>query len=486
MIQNEHHGDVYIDGRWKAASGDTSLNVNNPATERSIGSIRSASLADVDDAARSARGAFDEWSRISVDDRVRVLTAVLEQFEARLPEIGRAISLEIGAPVRLAHGPQVRSGVTHFSNAIRILETFAFESDLGPTRMLKEPIGVAGMITPWNWPIHQIVSKVAFALAAGCTMILKPSEIAPFNAVLFAEALDAAGVPPGVFNLVHGEGEPIGRALAAHPDIDLISFTGSTRAGVAVAQAAAPSVKRVSQELGGKSPNILLDDVDLVAAVTAGVKGCFSNSGQSCNAPTRLLVPESLHAEASSIAAEVARSFVTGDPSSEDTDLGPVVSATQFDRVQSLIEAGMVDGAQLVAGGLGRPAGLDTGWFVKPTVFAGVTGDMAIARQEVFGPVLSILPYTDADQAVAMANDTEYGLAAYVSSGDLDRAQSVARRLRAGQVTINGGTHDGNVPFGGYKRSGNGRERGEAGLNEYLEHKAMIGYSPIETPLRGK
>jgi aldehyde dehydrogenase (NAD+) len=476
-----HDDDIFIGGRWQPGGGTHSIQVTNPATEQAFASVRSASAADVDAAVVAARAAFPSWATASVADRVGVIQRVLDEYTRRLPEFASRISREMGAPIGLASGAQVNSGVTHLGNAIKILEDFEFETDLGPTRLLREPIGVAGMITPWNWPLHQILSKVAPALAVGCTMVLKPSEVSPLNAILFAEVTEAAGVPDGVFNMVLGSGSDVGAAMAAHPDIDLISFTGSTRAGIQVARAAAESVKRVAQELGGKSPNILLDDVDLTESVTAAVKACYSNSGQSCNAPTRLLVPASMHDDVADIAGEVASGFVTGDPSRSDSDLGPVANARQFEHVQNLIGEGISSGARLVTGGLGRPRDLETGWYVRPTVFAGVSNESAIARREVFGPVLSIVPYRDEDEAVRLANDTEYGLAAYVSSADLGRAKAVGRRLRAGQVNINRGTHDGNVPFGGYKRSGNGRERGAVGMDDYLEYKALIGYSPERT-----
>jgi aldehyde dehydrogenase (NAD+) len=384
----------------------------------------------------------------------------------------------MGAPWSLAKYAQAASGPQHIAATLKVLKNFSFEEDHGSTRILKEPIGPCALITPWNWPINQIAVKVAPALAAGCTMVLKPSEIAPFDAMIFAEILDEAGVPAGVFNLVNGDGPTVGSALSGHPDITMVSFTGSTRAGIAVAQNAAPGVKRVAQELGGKSANILLDDADFGKAVKSGTNICFNNTGQSCNAPTRMLVPKERLAEAAAIAAATAEATVVGDPQDESTHIGPVISQLQWDKIQGLIQAGIDEGASLVAGGVGRPDGIETGYYVKPTVFSDVNNDMTIAREEVFGPVLSIIPYEDEDDAVRIANDTPYGLSGYVTSADLGRARAIAARLRTGMVHINSASLDSMAPFGGYKHSGNGREWGQHGLEEFLEVKSVFGFEP--------
>jgi aldehyde dehydrogenase (NAD+) len=387
---------------------------------------------------------------------------------------------EMGAPWGLAKGAQAGSGPQHIKAAIRALKTFEFEEINRTTLVVKEPVGVCALITPWNWPVNQVVCKVAPALAAGCTMVLKPSEIAPFDAMIFAEVIDAAGVPAGVFNLVNGDGPGVGTALSQHPDVAMVSFTGSTRAGVAVAQNAAPTVKRVAQELGGKSPNILLDDADFETAVRAGAEECFDNTGQSCNAPTRMLVPRDRMDEAAAIAADVANTIRVGDPRDEGVQVGPLVSAQQWEKVQALIRKGVDEGATLAAGGTGRPQGLEKGYYARPTVFAGVSNDMTIAREEIFGPVLSIIPYDNEDQAVEIANDTPYGLSGYVSSGSLERARRVAARLRTGMVHINGASLDSMAPFGGYKQSCNGREWGPDGIEEFLEMKSIYGYEAAQ------
>ena len=394
----------------------------------------------------------------------------------RSDDVAAAIMDEMGAPWGLAKNSQAASGSQHIGAALKTLEKYEFEERIGTTLIVKEPIGVCALITPWNWPINQIAVKVAPALAAGCTMILKPSEIAPFSAIVFAEILDEAGVPAGVFNLVNGDGPGVGTALSGHPDIAMVSFTGSTRAGILVAQNAAPTVKRVAQELGGKSANILLDDADFDRAVKKGAAECFENTGQSCDAPTRMLVPKDRMDEAAAIAAGVAEATVVGDPRGKDIEVGPVVSEIQWNKIQGLIQKGIDEGATVAAGGIGRPAGLDTGFYVKPTVFADVSTDMTIANEEIFGPVLSILAYDDEDDAVRIANDTPYGLSGNVSSSDLDRARKVAARLRTGMVHINNAWHDSMAPFGCYKQSGNGREWGAHGMNEYLEVKSIYGY----------
>lgn len=466
----------YIDGQWVDPVTPNTLDVINPATEEVCGRISIGSAADVDLAVAAARRAFDSYSQTTREERVALLQSILDEFAKRHDDVARAIMDEMGAPWELAKNSQAASGPQHIKAALRTLKNYEFEERSRTTLIVKEPIGVCGLITPWNWPINQIVVKVAPALAAGCTMVLKPSEIAPFDAIIFAEILHAAGVPAGVFNLVNGDGPGVGTALSQHPDVDMMSFTGSTRAGVAVAQNAAPTVKRVAQELGGKSANILLDDADFEKAVKSGAGDCFENTGQSCDAPTRMLVPRDRLDEAAALAASVAEATVVGDPRDEKTEVGPLVSDLQWNKVQGLIQKGIDEGATLAAGGTGRPEGLDKGYFARPTVFANVNSDMTIAKEEIFGPVLSIMPYEDEDEAVRIANDTPYGLSGYVSSSDLDRARSVAARLRTGMVHINGAYCDSGSPFGGYKQSGNGREWGEHGMDEFLEVKSIYGY----------
>jgi aldehyde dehydrogenase (NAD+) len=465
----------YINGEWVPPVTAKTMDVINPATEEAIGRISVGSAADVDKAVAAARAAFETFGHTSREERVALLERVIAAYRARLEEIAEVISLEMGAPMWLAKAAQAPAGMAHFAQVLEVLQSYAFVENRGETRIFREPIGVCGFITPWNWPINQIACKVAPALAAGCTMVLKPSEIAPLNAVIFAEIMDAAGVPAGVFNLVNGDGATVGAAIAAHPGIDMVSFTGSTRAGVQVAKTAADTVKRVAQELGGKSANIILDDADLKSAVEGGVRACFTNSGQSCNAPTRMLVPRTRHAEAVAIAKAAAESVTVGDPQAKGTTIGPVVSEAQFTKIQRLIQSGIDEGAELVTGGLGRPQGHARGYYVRPTVFANVRNDMTIAREEIFGPVLSILPYGNEDDAVRIANDTMYGLSGYVSSADSQRALRVASRLRTGNVHLNGAAVDFSAPFGGYKQSGNGREWGEHGFEEFLEVKAVMG-----------
>ena len=468
----------YIDGAWVEPAGKKTRPVVNPATEEAMYDIALGTKADVDKAVAAARGAFVTFSRTSRDERVALLTRIADAYKKRLKEIGAAISDEMGAPTTLAERAQAGAGLGHILTTIDVLKTYKFEEPLGSATVVREPVGVIGMITPWNWPLNQIACKVAPALAAGCTMILKPSEYTPTSALIFAEILHEAGVPKGVFNLVNGLGPEVGAAMAEHPGIDMISFTGSTRAGIDVAQRAAPTVKRVSQELGGKSPNIILDDADLQKAIAGGVAHCFNNSGQSCNAPTRMLVPQVKMKEAAAMAKAVAEKAKAGDPKAEGTTMGPVVNQIQWEKIQGLIKKGIDEGATLVIGGLGRPEGLNKGFYVRPTVFADVTNDMTIAREEVFGPVLSIMGYKDEAEAVTIANDTPYGLAGYVWSGDTERARKVARELRAGNVNINGVPNERAAPFGGYKQSGNGREWGKFGLEEFLEVKAIAGFSP--------
>jgi aldehyde dehydrogenase (NAD+) len=473
MSHAEQH---YIDGIWTAPAGDGWIEVVDPSTEQPFARVPAGTAAEVGTAVAAARAAFPAWARTAVAERAALLVRLADGLTARRDEIAEVISREMGMPRKLALHIQASLPVGTCRSYARLAREVPLAEQCGTTRVVREPIGVCGFITPWNFPLHQVVGKVAPALAAGCTMVLKPSEVAPLDAVILAEVLADVGLPPGVFNLVHGEGPVVGAALAAHPDLDMISFTGSTRAGVAVAKAAADSVKRVTQELGGKSPNLLLDDADFPRAVAGGVRSCYLNSGQACSAPTRMLVPADRHEEAAELARRAAEAMRVGDPTDPASHLGPLAHRAQFEKVQRLITRGIDEGARLVTGGPGRPEGLERGFYARPTVFAEVSNAMTIAREEIFGPVLSILPYADEEEAIAIANDTDYGLAAYVSSGNLDRARRVATRLRAGQVEINGAAFDPEAPFGGYKRSGNGREFGRWGLEEYLETKAIVGY----------
>ena len=465
----------YIDGRWVDPIEPKEFTVINPATEAPAGVISLGSGKDVDRAVAAARRAFDSFADSTREERRALLERILARYKKRYADIANAIREEMGAPASLAKGSQAGAGLGHIAAMIDLLKTFQFEERRGSTRLALEPVGVCALITPWNWPMNQVAAKVVPALAAGCTMVLKPSEFSPFSAAIWAEIMDGAGVPAGVFNLINGTGPEVGAALAAHPDIDMVSFTGSTRAGTEVARTAAATVKRVHQELGGKSPNILLDDADFERAVKSSVRHVFENSGQSCNAPTRLLVPAARMAEVEALARRTAEAVLVGDPASENTAVGPVVSKIQFDRIQSYITQGIAEGAKLVTGGEGRPAGLEKGYFVRPTVFSEVNNDMTIAREEIFGPVLAILPYRDEEEAIRIANDTPYGLQAYIWSSDLARANRIGRKIRAGRVTINGAQGDMSVPFGGFKRSGNGREWGEYGLRDFLEVKAVLG-----------
>lgn len=467
----------YINGEWVSPPGRSELDVINPATEQPVGRILLGTAEDVDVAVRAARAAFETFSQTTREERVALLERIIEAYRARLRDIAVAISDEMGAPMKLALNAQAASGLGHFAATLAVLRDFEFETMLGTTLIRREPIGVCGLITPWNWPVNQIGCKVAPALAAGCTVVLKPSEIAPLSAHLFAEVLAEAGVPRGVFNLVDGDGPTVGAAISRHPDIDMVSFTGSTRAGVLVAKAAADTVKRVSQELGGKSANIILEDADLNAAVKTGVLSMMSNTGQSCNAPSRMLVPAKLYDEAVKIAKSVAQKPVVGDPKADGVTMGPVANRTQFEKIQRLLSKGIEEGATVVVGGPGRPSGIDKGYFVRPTVFANVTNAMTIAREEIFGPVLVMIPYRDEEEAVRIANDTDYGLSGYVYSGNIDHARRIARKLRTGMVHLNGAPTDVNAPFGGYKQSGNGREWGREGLKEFLETKAVMGYA---------
>jgi aldehyde dehydrogenase (NAD+) len=467
----------YIEGKWVNPTRAHDFEVINPANEEAFATISLGSAADVDKAVAAAKKAFGSYSETSVEERVALLRRIVEVYKTKAEEMAATISQEMGSPIALSRAAQGPSGLGHLLEIVKVLEHFKFEELKGSTLMRKEPIGVCGLITPWNWPMNQIAAKVAPALAAGCTVVLKPSEMAPLSAYLFAQILDQAGLPAGVFNLVNGDGPTVGAAIASHPDVDMVSFTGSTRGGVAVALAAAPTVKRVTQELGGKSALIILDDADLDGAVKDGVQTCFRNTGQSCNAPTRMLVPRSKMAQAIGVATKTAEATKVGDPLSESTHLGPLASKAQFEKVERLIKTGIAEGAKLVVGGPGRPEGIDKGYFVRPTVFADVSNDMTIAREEIFGPVLCIIPYEDDDDAVRISNDTPYGLSGFVTSGDLEHAHRIAKRIRSGNVHINNARIDFGGCFGGYKQSGNGREWGEAGLGEFLELKAIFGYT---------
>ena len=469
----------YIDGKWVNPTTPKTIDVVNPATEEPFARISLGSKADVDKAVAAARKAFETFSKTTREERLALLGKIMQVYQTKYNEIAETISKEMGAPMWLSKAAQAATGMGHLAEAAKILKDYKFEETRGTTAIVKEPVGVCGFITPWNWPINQIVCKVAPALAAGCTIVLKPSEVAPMNAMLFADVLHEAGVPPGVFNLVNGDGPTVGEALSAHPGIDMMSFTGSTRAGIAVAKAAADTVKRVAQELGGKSANIVLDDADLTKAVSGGVMQMMTNSGQSCNAPSRMFVPRAKNDQAIAIAKATAEKVKVAPPDSPESTpgtIGPVVSEVQFNKIQGLIKKGIDEGATLVAGGLGRPEGLNRGYYVRPTVFANVTNDMTIAREEIFGPVLAMLPYDTEADAIRMANDTVYGLSGYVQSGDLAHARKVASQLRSGNVHLNGAGADFTAPFGGYKQSGNGREWGEHGFEEFLETKAVLGF----------
>lgn len=470
----------YIDGAWVDPVTPRDHLVINPATEEAIATIALGSEADAVKAILAARAAFEGYSTTSVDERVAILERVIALYTDRMDDIARAISVEMGAPMWLATSAQAPMGLSHFKVALRALKEFVWESSRGKTRIRYEAVGVCGLITPWNWPMNQVACKVAPALAAGCTMVLKPSELAPLDAMILADIIHEAGVPRGVFNLVNGDGPGVGTTLATHPEVDFVSFTGSTRAGVEVARGAAPTVKRVAQELGGKSPNIILPDADLEKAVTSGVTQVMMNTGQSCNAPTRMFVPRDRQEEAIAVARAAALAIVVADPAGEGQGtIGPLAHARQFEKVQSMIETGIREGATLVTGGVGRPEGFDRGYYVRPTVFAHATNDMTVAREEIFGPVLTIIPYDTEVDAIRMANDTVYGLSGYVQSGNLDHARAVASRIRAGMVHLNGAGVDTAAPFGGYKQSGNGREWGDFGLEEFLEVKAVMGYGEV-------
>lgn len=465
----------YIDGAWVDPAASSTLGVINPATEETFAQISLGSRQDVDRAARAARRAFAAHSETSVEERLSYLRKIIEGFRARLPELARTMTLEMGAPITFATERQATVALFHFEEAARVLERYEFEEPMGAGIIRREPIGVCGLITPWNWPLNQVASKVAPALATGCTVVLKPSEIAPLSSMLFAEIVHDAGVPAGVFNLVNGDGPTVGEAIAGHPEIDMVSFTGSTTAGVRVAKLAADTVKRVAQELGGKSANIILPDADLKAAVIQGVHACYTNAGQNCQSPTRMLIPRAQRDVAFRAAREAVDTIRLGDPLDPASTMGPLVSQAQYEKVQDLIQSGIDEGATLVTGGTGRPAEVNRGYYVRPTVFGNVTPQMRIAREEIFGPVLSIMSYDTEEQAIEIANDTPFGLAGFVQSKDRQRARSVANRIRAGRVYLNGAPFDRSLPFGGYKQSGNGREFGVFGFEEYLEVKAILG-----------
>jgi aldehyde dehydrogenase (NAD+) len=467
----------YINGSWVEPSENNTLAVENPATLEQCATIAIGNDADVDNAVAAAKAAFETFSQTSVEERAALLDKIAEIYTARIGEIAEAIREEMGAPISLASTAQAYAGLAHITEAAKVLRNFSFSEDLGAHRVVKEPIGVCGLITPWNWPMNQVTCKVAPALAVGCTMVLKPSEVAPLSSYIFTEIMHEAGVPAGVYNMVNGDGPGVGTALSKHPDVDMMSFTGSTRAGSLVAQNAAPTVKRVTQELGGKSPNIILDDADLEKAVTGGVLHMYNNTGQSCNAPSRMLVPRNRLAEAEQIAAAVSESVVVGDTADKDTTMGPVVSKVQWDKIQGLIQKGIDEGAKLVCGGTGLPDGIDAGHYVRPTVFSEANNEMTIAREEIFGPVLTMIPYDSEEEAIRIANDTPYGLAGYVQSGDMEHARAVASKIRAGNIHINGASGGPDIPFGGYKQSGNGREWGAHGFTDYLEIKAIEGYT---------
>jgi aldehyde dehydrogenase (NAD+) len=466
----------YIDGAWSDRPGARRIAVTNPAAEEVIGHIAAGTSADVDLAVAAARGAFGSYSQWPVADRLVLLERIRGLLEERTEQFAQAITAEMGAPIAFSRAGQCFFGIEHVRVAIEVLRQFAFEEEVDGIHIRREPIGVVGAITPWNWPLYQITAKLAPALAAGCTVVLKPSELSPFSALLFAQVMHDAGAPPGVFNLVNGTGDEVGNALSGHPDVDMVSFTGSTRAGVLVAQNAAKTVKRVVQELGGKSPNVFLPDADFAGAVPKGVMGMMRNCGQSCASPTRMVVPRARLAEVEALAAEAAEAIVVGDPHDEGSVLGPLANAAQFAKVQELIQAGIDEGAKLLTGGPGRPNGLNRGYFARPTVFSEVTPEMRIAQEEIFGPVLAIQPYEDEADAIRIANATVYGLSSHVQSADQEAARRVARQIRAGQVHINYPAWSGYAPFGGYRMSGNGREYGKFALEEYLETKAILGY----------
>lgn len=472
----KHYNKFYINGTWVLSDSTSIKDVINPATQDTIAHVSLGNKSDVDQAVSAARTAFASWSQTSREERLAVLDRIIEVYNTRLEDMAQAITAEMGAAISMSRSAQSPIGLIHFKAARDVLADFAFENELGTSQIVKEPIGVCGFITPWNWPMNQIACKVAPALACGCTIVLKPSEMTPLSANLFAEILHEAGVPAGVFNMVYGDGPSVGSAISSHPDIDMVSLTGSTRAGVQVSKAAADNIKRVSLELGGKSPFVILEDADFEGAVRWGADQCFRNVGQSCNAPTRMLVPSALHAQAVQFVKAVAQEIRVGDPLVEDTEIGPLSNALQFEKVNGMIQDAIDAGNDLIVGGTGRPKGLDKGYFVRPTAFANVSNDSTIAQEEVFGPVLCIIPYDSEEDAIQIANDTPYGLAAYIESGSLERARSVARKMRAGTIYLNRNDFDSRAPFGGYKQSGNGREWGEFGFHDFLEIKGIVGY----------
>lgn len=476
LVANNRLEQFFIDGKWVDPSGTAKGAVTNPATEEVIAQIALGNAQDVDKAVAAARRAFASWSRTTPEYRAELLTRLLSVLEARSELFVECLTAEMGAAITYARTAQVPLALAHVKTSRDVLLSFSFLEQRGHTAIAREPIGVCSLITPWNWPLFQITAKVSPALAAGCTVILKPSELAPLDALLFAEAIEEAGFPAGVFNLVNGDGPDVGQSMASHPDVDMVSITGSTRAGILVAQAAAPTVKRVAQELGGKSPNVILPDADLERAVPPGVASAFRNLGQSCSAPTRMIVPRALLPEVEAIAAKAASELVVGDPLSPETTHGAIANRAQFDRIQMMIETGLSEGAKLVTGGAGRPDGLTAGLFARPTIFSEVRSDMQIAKEEIFGPVLCIIPYDTVDEAIEIANDTVYGLGAQVQGKDMNLVRQVAGQIRSGQVHLNYPAWDPQAPFGGYKQSGNGREYGPEGLAEYLEVKAILGY----------
>lgn len=463
----------YINGQWVNPLAKKDFAVINPATEQKVAIISLGTSKDVDLAVAAAKTAFSTYGYSSVEERISLLESLLKQYMDNYDAMAHAISLEMGAPIDFAINAQADCGKGHIISTLAALKEFEFSRTLGNAQIVKEPIGVCGFITPWNWPINQIACKVAPALATGCSMILKPSEIAPLSAQLFSQMIHDAGYPAGVYNMVHGDGMGVGSAISSHKDIDMVSFTGSTRAGISIAKSAADTVKRVAQELGGKSPNIILDDADIDTVVKNGVLHCMSNTGQSCNAPTRMLVPASKYQQAIAVAKAAVAKVKVGNPAEHGNHIGPLVSEAHFEKVQAMIQAGIDEGATLLAGGVGKPEGFETGYYTKPTIFSDVTNDMTIAQEEIFGPVLVIISYADEAQAISIANDTPYGLAAFIQSGNPERAQQIARKIRAGMICINGGSHSYNSPFGGFKQSGNGREWGEFGFDDFLETKSI-------------
>ena len=473
-----YNNKFYINGKWVEPSENNQLDVINPANEDVITQIYLGNKKDVDDAVSAAKNAFNNFSVTSREERLEIFEKIIDVYKKRMSDLSKAITSEMGAPVNLANAAQAPAGLGHLKKAYNALKEYKFEYEMNTTLIRKEPVGVCGLITPWNWPINQISCKVAPALAAGCTMVLKPSEVAPLSAIIFTEILDEANVPAGVYNMIHGDGPTVGEAMSKHPNIDMMSFTGSTRAGISVAKSSADTVKRVTQELGGKSANILLEDADFEKSVTKGVLHCMNNSGQSCNAPTRMLVPNSKMNDVIEIAKSALNKVKLGDPNSEDTTIGPVVSKIQYDKIKKLIDSGIDEGATLVAGGSNMPDGQNTGYYIQPTIFANVNNNMTIAKEEIFGPVLSILGYKNEDDAIKIANETIYGLSGYVSSQNLNKANEIASKLRTGNVHINNAPGDQSAPFGGYKMSGNGREWGEFGLEDFLEIKAVMGALP--------